>query len=121
MFFRLQIQQAKREQFRTLQQGILSVLEYQMRFKALSRYAPYVVTDHAIMVEYFIRGLWSELQDAVAPLMCRTVEEAAQRAAMLERTLQARQSQSQVGGSGGLHTFVTVVSTQSTCVSTLDD
>ncbi|MQL97267.1 hypothetical protein Taro_029955, partial [Colocasia esculenta] len=64
------------------------------------RYAPYVVTDNTMMVEYFIRGLRPELQDAVAPLMCRTVEEAAQRAAVLERTLQFRQSQSQVSGSG---------------------
>ncbi|MQL79321.1 hypothetical protein Taro_011758, partial [Colocasia esculenta] len=31
------VQQAKREQFRTLQQGETSVLEYQMRFMALSR------------------------------------------------------------------------------------
>ncbi|MQL94728.1 hypothetical protein Taro_027389 [Colocasia esculenta] len=59
---RVQIQQAKREQFETLQQGNLSVLEYQMRFMALSR----------------------------------TVEKAAQRAAILERTVQARQS----GGTG---------------------
>ncbi|MQM19462.1 hypothetical protein Taro_052467 [Colocasia esculenta] len=87
-FFPVQIHQAKREQFRTLQQEKLSVLEYQMRFMALSRYAPYVVSDSAMMVEYFIRGLRLELQDAVAPLMCRTVEEAAQRAAVLERTFQ---------------------------------
>ncbi|MQM01597.1 hypothetical protein Taro_034356 [Colocasia esculenta] len=33
----IRIQQMKREQFRTLQQGNLSVLEYQMRFIALSR------------------------------------------------------------------------------------
>ncbi|MQM20778.1 hypothetical protein Taro_053806 [Colocasia esculenta] len=60
----LEIQQAKREQLRTLQQGNLTVLEYQMRFMVLSRYAPYVVTDNIMMVEYFIRGLRSELQDA---------------------------------------------------------
>ncbi|MQM17083.1 hypothetical protein Taro_050051, partial [Colocasia esculenta] len=35
-FFPLQVQYAKREQFRTLQQGGTSVLEYQMRFMALS-------------------------------------------------------------------------------------
>ncbi|MQL68141.1 hypothetical protein Taro_000404 [Colocasia esculenta] len=94
------IQQMKREQFRTVQQGNLSVLEYQMRFIALSRYAPYVVTDNTMMVEYFIRVLRAELQDAVIPLMCRTVEEAAQRAAILERTVRARQGQSQTGGLG---------------------
>ncbi|MQM00057.1 hypothetical protein Taro_032783, partial [Colocasia esculenta] len=60
-FFPLQVQQAKREQFRTLQQGETLVLEYQMRFMALSRYAPYVVTDNAMMVEYFIRGLRLDL------------------------------------------------------------
>ncbi|MQM09843.1 hypothetical protein Taro_042721 [Colocasia esculenta] len=60
------IQQMKREKFRTLQQGNLSVLEYQMRFMALSR----------------------------------TVEEAAQRAAILERTVRARQGQSQTTGLG---------------------
>ncbi|MQM14224.1 hypothetical protein Taro_047155, partial [Colocasia esculenta] len=47
---------------------------------------------NAMMVEYFIRGLRLELQDAVIPLMCKIVEEAAQRAAILERTVQARQS-----------------------------
>ncbi|MQL78134.1 hypothetical protein Taro_010570 [Colocasia esculenta] len=99
-FFPVQVQQMKREQFRTLQQGNLSVLEYQMRFMALSRYAPYVVTDNTMMVEYFIRGLRAELQDAVIPLMSRTVEEAAQRAAILERTIRVRQEQSQAGGSG---------------------
>ncbi|MQM11086.1 hypothetical protein Taro_043989 [Colocasia esculenta] len=61
-FFPLQVQQAKREQFRTLQQGETLVLEYQMRFMALSR----------------------------------TVEEAAQRAATLERAVWTRQ----VGESG---------------------
>ncbi|MQM15110.1 hypothetical protein Taro_048048, partial [Colocasia esculenta] len=49
-------------------------------------YAPYVVTDNTMMVEYFIRGLRAELQDAVIPLMCKTMEEAAQQAAILERT-----------------------------------
>ncbi|MQM02374.1 hypothetical protein Taro_035141 [Colocasia esculenta] len=41
-FFPIQVQQVKREQFWTLQQGNSSVLEYQMRFMALRRYAPYV-------------------------------------------------------------------------------
>ncbi|MQM05623.1 hypothetical protein Taro_038431 [Colocasia esculenta] len=36
-FFLIQVQQVKREQFRTLQQGNSSVLEYHMRFMALSR------------------------------------------------------------------------------------
>ncbi|MQM17064.1 hypothetical protein Taro_050031 [Colocasia esculenta] len=94
-FFPIQVQQVKREQFRTLQQGNSSVLEYQMRFMALSRYAPYVVSDNNMMVEYFIRGLRVELQDAIT-LMCKTVEEAAQRAATLERSIRTRQ----VGESG---------------------
>ncbi|MQL99535.1 hypothetical protein Taro_032259, partial [Colocasia esculenta] len=95
-FFPIQVQQVKREQFRTLQQGNSSVLEYQMRFMARSRYAPYVVSDNNVMVEYFIRGLRVELQDAIVPLMCKTVEEAAQRAATLERSIRTRQ----VGESG---------------------
>ncbi|MQM20513.1 hypothetical protein Taro_053535 [Colocasia esculenta] len=95
-FFPIQVQQVKKEQFRTLQQGNSSVLEYQMRFMALSRYAPYVVSDNNMMVEYFIRRLRVELQDAIVPLMCKTVEEAAQRAATLERSIRTRQ----VGESG---------------------
>ncbi|MQM12041.1 hypothetical protein Taro_044953 [Colocasia esculenta] len=95
-FFPILVQQVKREQFRTLQQGNSSVLEYQMRFMALSRYAPYVVSNNNMMVEYFIRGLRVELQDAIVPLMCKTVEEAAQRAATLERSIRTRQ----VGESG---------------------
>ncbi|MQM16242.1 hypothetical protein Taro_049196, partial [Colocasia esculenta] len=90
-FFPIQVQQVKREQIWTLQQGNSSVLEYQMRFMALSRYAPYVVSDNNMMVEYFIRGLRVELQDAIVPLMCKTVEEAAQRAATLERSIRTRQ------------------------------
>ncbi|MQM17765.1 hypothetical protein Taro_050742 [Colocasia esculenta] len=95
-FFPIQVQQVKREQFQTLQQGNSSVLEYQMRFMALSRYAPYVVSDNNMMVEYFIRGLRVELQDAIVPLMCKIVEEATQRVATLERSIQTRQ----VGESG---------------------
>ncbi|MQL99846.1 hypothetical protein Taro_032572 [Colocasia esculenta] len=91
-FFPIQVQQVKREQFRTLQQGNSSVLEYQMRFMALSHYAPYVVSDNNMMVEYFIRGLRVELQDAIVPLMCKIVEEAAQRAATLERSIRTRQA-----------------------------
>ncbi|MQL79760.1 hypothetical protein Taro_012212 [Colocasia esculenta] len=79
-----------------VQQGRTLVLEYQMRFMALSRYAPYVFTNNAMMVEYFIRGLRPELQTAVIPLMCRTIEEAAQRANTLERAVRTRQ----VGASG---------------------
>ncbi|MQL71236.1 hypothetical protein Taro_003566 [Colocasia esculenta] len=90
-FFPIQVQQVKREQFWTLQQGNSSVLEYQMRFMALSRYAPYVVSDNNMMVEYFIRGLRVELQNAIVPLMCKSVEEAAQRAATLERSIRTRQ------------------------------
>ncbi|MQL88067.1 hypothetical protein Taro_020614 [Colocasia esculenta] len=90
-FFPIQVQQVKREQFRTLQQGNSSDLEYQMRFMALSCYAPYVVSDNNMMVEYFIRGLRVELQDAIVPLMCKIVEEAAQRAATLERSIRTRQ------------------------------
>ncbi|MQL89888.1 hypothetical protein Taro_022470 [Colocasia esculenta] len=96
-FFPTQMQQVKREQFRTLQQGNSSVLEYQMRFMALSRYAPYVVSDNNMMVEYFIRGLKVELQDAIVPLMCKTVEEAAQRAATLERSIRTRQVKEEDG------------------------
>ncbi|MQM22362.1 hypothetical protein Taro_055412 [Colocasia esculenta] len=42
------------------------------------------------------QGLRVELQDAIVPLMCKTVEEAAQRAATLERSIRTRQ----VGESG---------------------
>ncbi|MQM23202.1 hypothetical protein Taro_056265, partial [Colocasia esculenta] len=86
-FFPVQVQQVKRERFRTLQQGNSSVFEYQMRFMALSRYAPYIVSDNNKMVEYFIRGLRVELQNAIVPLMCKTVEEAAHRATTLERSI----------------------------------
>ncbi|MQM11133.1 hypothetical protein Taro_044038, partial [Colocasia esculenta] len=98
-FFPIQVQQVKREQFRTLQQGNSSVLEYQMRFMTLSRYAPYVVSDNNMMVEYFIRGLRVELQDAIVPLMCKIVEEAAQRAATLERSIWTRQVDESGSGS----------------------
>ncbi|MQM06287.1 hypothetical protein Taro_039113 [Colocasia esculenta] len=39
-----------------------------------------------------VEGLREELQNAVIPFMCRSVEEAAQRAATLERSIRARQA-----------------------------
>ncbi|MQM07869.1 hypothetical protein Taro_040716 [Colocasia esculenta] len=66
---------------------------------ALSRYAPYVVSDNNMMVEYFIRGLRVELHDAIVPLMCKTMEEAAQRAATLERSIRTRQAGESGSGS----------------------
>ncbi|MQM13246.1 hypothetical protein Taro_046168 [Colocasia esculenta] len=44
-------------------------------------------------------GLREELQNAVIPLMCRSVEEAAQRAATLERSIRARQASGSGSGS----------------------
>ncbi|MQL72563.1 hypothetical protein Taro_004896, partial [Colocasia esculenta] len=70
-----------------------------MRFMALSRYAPYVVSDNNMMVEYFIRGLRVELQDEIVPLICKTVEEAAQRAATLEKSIRTRQAGESGSGS----------------------
>ncbi|MQL93559.1 hypothetical protein Taro_026209 [Colocasia esculenta] len=52
--------------------------------------------DKVVLAAYQLRGLRVELQDAIVPLMCKTVEEAAQRAAMLERSIRTRQ----VGESG---------------------
>ncbi|MQM02220.1 hypothetical protein Taro_034987 [Colocasia esculenta] len=66
-FFPIQVQQVKREQFWTIQQG-----------------------------------LRVELQNAIVPLMCKTVEEAAQRAATLERSIRTRQVGESDSGSSRL-------------------
>ncbi|MQL83691.1 hypothetical protein Taro_016177 [Colocasia esculenta] len=66
-FFPIQVQQVKREQFRTLQQG-----------------------------------LRVELHNAIVPLMCKTVEEAAQRVATLERSIRTRQVDESDSGSSRL-------------------
>ncbi|MQL99414.1 hypothetical protein Taro_032138 [Colocasia esculenta] len=85
-----------------------------MRFMLLSKYALYVVTNDVMMLEYFIRGLRPELQDAMIPLMCETVEAAAQRAAILERTIQSRQSGesgTNISCKGSVDTTITGVDT----------
>ncbi|MQL85705.1 hypothetical protein Taro_018219 [Colocasia esculenta] len=69
---------------------------------ALSRYAPYVASDNDMMVEYFIRGLRVELQNAVILLMCKTIEEAAQRAATLVRSIRTRHAGESGSGSSRL-------------------
>ncbi|MQL77261.1 hypothetical protein Taro_009664 [Colocasia esculenta] len=51
-FFPLQVQQAKKEQFRTLQQGETSVLEYQMRFMALSRHLKVKEEDGDVVTKF---------------------------------------------------------------------
>ncbi|MQM07818.1 hypothetical protein Taro_040664 [Colocasia esculenta] len=56
------VQDRMEQEFLTLTQGSMSVLEYEARFVELSKYAPHIVADEQRKVKKFIMGLKSSLR-----------------------------------------------------------
>jgi hypothetical protein len=52
----------KQEEFRSLKQGSMIVVEYRDKFAQLSRYAPYDVADDKDKQHRFLKGLYDGLQ-----------------------------------------------------------
>ncbi|MQL93168.1 hypothetical protein Taro_025809, partial [Colocasia esculenta] len=64
------------QEFLTLTQGSMSVLEYEARFAELSKYAPHIVTDEWRKVKKFIMGLKPSLRTRLVAFGHRSTEEA---------------------------------------------
>ncbi|MQM22313.1 hypothetical protein Taro_055363 [Colocasia esculenta] len=62
------VQDRMEQEFLTLTQGSMSVLEYEVRFAELSKYAPHIVADERRKVKKFIIGLKPSLRTRLVAL-----------------------------------------------------
>ncbi|KAA0061214.1 gag protease polyprotein [Cucumis melo var. makuwa] len=67
-FFSANVKHAKLQEFINLEQGNMTVEQYDAEFDMLSRFAPDVVRDEAARTEKFVRGLRLDLQGIVRAL-----------------------------------------------------
>ncbi|MQM15300.1 hypothetical protein Taro_048243 [Colocasia esculenta] len=70
------IQDRMEEEFLSLTQGSMTVLEYEARFAELSKYAPHIVTDESRKAKKFVMGLKPSLRMRLAVFDHRTLDEA---------------------------------------------
>ncbi|MQL78719.1 hypothetical protein Taro_011150 [Colocasia esculenta] len=78
------VQDRMEQEFLTLTQGSMSVLEYEARFTKLSKYVPHIVADERRKVKKFIMGLKPSLRTRLVALGHRSMEEALSVACMQE-------------------------------------
>ncbi|MQL77344.1 hypothetical protein Taro_009756 [Colocasia esculenta] len=82
------VQNRMEQEFLTLTQGSMSLLEYEARFAELSKYAPHIVADERRKVKKFIMGLKPSLRMRLVALGHRSMEEALSTACMQEAEME---------------------------------
>ncbi|MQM03201.1 hypothetical protein Taro_035979 [Colocasia esculenta] len=70
------IQDQMEQEFLSLTQGSMTVLEYEERFSELSKYAPHIVTDERRKTKKFVMGLKPSLRTRLVAFDHRTLDEA---------------------------------------------
>ncbi|MQM10412.1 hypothetical protein Taro_043308 [Colocasia esculenta] len=70
------IQDRKEQEFLSLTQGSMTVLEYEARFAELSKYAPHIVTDERMKAKKFVMVLKPSLRTRLVAFNDRTLDEA---------------------------------------------
>ncbi|MQL76513.1 hypothetical protein Taro_008905, partial [Colocasia esculenta] len=70
------IQDRMEQEFLSLTQGSMTVLEYEARFAELSKYAPHIVTDERREAKKFVMGLQPLLRTRIVAFDHRTLDEA---------------------------------------------
>ncbi|MQL82221.1 hypothetical protein Taro_014698, partial [Colocasia esculenta] len=70
------IQDQMEQEFLSLAQGSMTVLEYEARFSELSKYAPHIVADERRKTKKFVMGLKPSLQTRLVVFDHRTLDEA---------------------------------------------
>ncbi|MQL86671.1 hypothetical protein Taro_019203 [Colocasia esculenta] len=70
------IQDRIEQEFLSLTQGSMTVLEYEARFSELSKYAPHIVTDERRKTKKFVMGLKPSLRTRLVAFDHRTLDEA---------------------------------------------
>ncbi|TYK29012.1 reverse transcriptase [Cucumis melo var. makuwa] len=97
-FFSANVKHAKLQKFLNLEQGDMTVEQYDAEFDMLSRFAPDVVRDEAARTEKFVRGLRLDLQGIVRALRPATHADALRIA--LDLSLHERADSSKADGRG---------------------
>ncbi|MQL80281.1 hypothetical protein Taro_012728 [Colocasia esculenta] len=82
------VQDRMEQEFLTLTQGPMSVLEYEAKFAELSKYAPHIVADEWRKVKKFIMGLKPSLRMRLVALGHRSMEQALSAACMQEAEME---------------------------------
>ncbi|MQL84362.1 hypothetical protein Taro_016862 [Colocasia esculenta] len=82
------VQDRMEQEFLTLTQGSMSVLEYEARFAELSKYASHIVADERRKVKKFIMGLKPSLRTRLVAIGHRSMEEALSAACMQEAEME---------------------------------
>ncbi|MQL71418.1 hypothetical protein Taro_003726 [Colocasia esculenta] len=70
------IQDRMEQEFLSLTQGSMTVLEYEARFAELSKYAPHIVTNECRKAKKFVMGLKPSLRTKLVAFDHRTLDEA---------------------------------------------
>ncbi|MQM00306.1 hypothetical protein Taro_033040 [Colocasia esculenta] len=70
------IQDRMEQEFLSLAQGSMTVLEYEARFSELSKYAPHIVADECKKTKKFMMGLKPSLRTRLVAFDHRTLDEA---------------------------------------------
>ncbi|MQL70349.1 hypothetical protein Taro_002646 [Colocasia esculenta] len=70
------IQDKMEQEFLTLTQGFMTLLEYEARFAELSKYAPHIVADEHRKVKKFVMGLKPSLRSRLVVFDHLTLDEA---------------------------------------------
>ncbi|MQL97172.1 hypothetical protein Taro_029856 [Colocasia esculenta] len=92
-------------QFLDLQQRDSTVVQYRARFVELGRYAPQIMADESLRTQQFVRGLRSELRQALIVARVTNLDAAYQTAAALEAdTLRTRVRSAEVQTQGSVQT-----------------
>ncbi|MQM05554.1 hypothetical protein Taro_038367 [Colocasia esculenta] len=70
------VQDRMEQEFLSLDQGSMTVLEYEARFSELSKYAPHIVADEHMKTKKFLMGLKPSLRTRLVAFDHRTLDEA---------------------------------------------
>ncbi|KAL0544328.1 hypothetical protein IC582_019441 [Cucumis melo] len=97
-FFSASLRDAKRQEFLNLEQGDMTVEQYDAEFDMLSRFAPEMIATEAARADKFVRGLRLDIQGLVRAFRPTTHADA-QRLAV-DLSLQERANSSKTAGRG---------------------
>ncbi|KAA0066456.1 pol protein [Cucumis melo var. makuwa] len=97
-FFSASLRDAKRQEFLNLEQGDMTVEQYDAEFDMLSRFAPEMIATEAARADKFVRGLRLDIQGLVRAFRPATHVDALRLA--VDLSLQERANSSKTAGRG---------------------
>ncbi|KAL0552067.1 hypothetical protein IC582_011160 [Cucumis melo] len=97
-FFSASLRDAKRQEFLNLEQGDMTVEQYDTEFDMLSRFAPEMIATEAARADKFVRGLRLDIQGLVRDFRPATHADALRLA--VDLSLQERANSSKTAGRG---------------------